>query len=616
MTASTNLAVDNALDAILSLNYTEECHILRVGVPSSEFSKKWPASCEERALKQKLGFLEEEEKRIVRRLGAPSRIAEIDALLPELAADTEKLRSTIFTSTATCSRLAEQISEPNERDAALELLYSRTESSLRKSRDKRASLHYPQALEDVASLEREHVGLIAVRQSIQDELGKLSAITRLFTKKPALLRARLDLIEHRLTQVEETLGSRRPALRLLADEDSTMASGISALESKLADTLTETSGVKHELKTFGRELADIESRLAEDKATLTRFEKEAADLGLELEELAGFDPQPNLEELAELEATLERIRLQMATIKQDLSEKLVIGTTLDGFIGLTMNQAISFDHVIIDEAGYAPLAKVIPLLLLRCPISLLGDHRQLPPVYVGNNDELSKAYWGTSALYLEEAFDEGVGDNPRALLAAGENEPRFEKIRRSALTRSYRFGSELAQLLDRHFYGIELKSASTQGTSIRSVHCDPQDSPHRRKRENPSEAMQIASKVESWLDWENADKGTLAILTPYTAHKTLIGNELQQFRDHADYHRVEVMTVHKSQGREWETVFFSASDGALPGNNPFLSDSLNRKGSLVLNTAISRAKRNLRFFLDKQYWREREGGSLLTEISR
>ena len=44
-----------------------------------------------------------------------------------------------------------------------------------------------------------------------------------------------------------------------------------------------------------------------------------------------------------------------------------------------MNQAMQFDHIVVDEAGYAPLAKVIPLMLMHCPISLLGDLPLLPP---------------------------------------------------------------------------------------------------------------------------------------------------------------------------------------------------------------------------------------------
>jgi superfamily I DNA/RNA helicase len=118
--------------------------------------------------------------------------------------------------------------------------------------------------------------------------------------------------------------------------------------------------------------------------------------------------------------------------------------------------------------------------------------------------------------------------------------------------------------------------------------------------------------VRSWVEWEPAsEKGTLAILTPYTNQARLIENSLKQLgksndvktwqaREWEDFGRIEVMTVHRSQGREWDTVFFSASDtGHLAGNGPFLTDTSCLKGKLVVNTAISRSKKFLRFFFDR-----------------
>jgi hypothetical protein len=333
-----------------------------------------------------------------------------------------------------------------------------------------------------------------------------------------------------------------------------------------------------------------------------------------------------------LREELVEVRAKIARITQDLSQKLVLGMTLDGFIGLTMNQALDVDHIVVDEAGYAPLAKVLPLLIQGCPISLLGDHRQLPPVYEGSKDVLSEAYWGVSALYLEEAFLSGIGDEPEQMVIHAKKDPRFQQLRRSQLTASYRFGPELADLLDRHFYNIGLKSLAATGTNIRSKDC-PQagsrGSTARQKRENPAEASRIAEAVKNWVEWRpNSDKGGLAILTPYRKQVRVIRDALKELgnsvevvgwrnQDWEDFSRVEVMTVNRSQGREWDTVFFSASDtGRLAGNAPFLADTTCLAGSLVVNTAISRSKKYLRFFLDRQFWAGRSAPSLLTEVAR
>jgi superfamily I DNA/RNA helicase len=199
-----------------------------------------------------------------------------------------------------------------------------------------------------------------------------------------------------------------------------------------------------------------------------------------------------------------------------------------------------------------------------------------------------------------------------------KTDPRFVQLKRCALTQSYRFGDSLATLLDRHFYQMGLTSASLQGTTIKSVRCNAVDSPGRQKRENPSEAAACESAVEAWLNWNHADKGTLAILTPYKAQVVEISRKLDRLKSHPDYYRVEVMTVHQSQGREWDAVFFSASDGSLPGNSPWFADSTDEHdqgGSLVLNTAISRAKNHLRFFIDGPFWKGRRPSNLLTEIA-
>jgi superfamily I DNA and/or RNA helicase len=219
-------------------------------------------------------------------------------------------------------------------------------------------------------------------------------------------------------------------------------------------------------------------------------------------------------------------------------------------------------------------------------------------------------------LYLEEAFQAGIGNDPQQMVNTSAKSPRFEMMRRSRLTKSYRFGPELAELLDRHFYGIGLKSMAETGTTIRMIGCDSEDAPGRQRRQSPGEVQGIVDSVYKWLKWDAPDKGTLAILTPYKTQVALLKKELWQFRKHSEYYLIEVLNVHKSQGREWDSIFFSASDGSLPGNNPFWTESNDPEGALVLNTAISRAKRHLRFFVDNQFWKTRRPSSLLTEIAQ
>ena len=61
-----------------------------------------------------------------------------------------------------------------------------------------------------------------------------------------------------------------------------------------------------------------------------------------------------------------------------------------------------------------------------------------------------------------------------------------------------------------------------------------------------------------------------------------------------------IVTVHGSQGREWDAVLFSVVDTA----DKFFVDSLNQKsdGKKLVNTAVSRARKRIIIVCDYSYW--------------
>ena len=80
-----------------------------------------------------------------------------------------------------------------------------------------------------------------------------------------------------------------------------------------------------------------------------------------------------------------------------------------------------------------------------------------------------------------------------------------------------------------------------------------------------------------------------------------------------------VMTVHASQGREWDTVVFSVADnGVVSRDVPFrFTSSETEVGRRLVNTAVSRAKRRLVLVCDRDHWMQKEGeliGGLLAEV--
>ncbi|MGH1335753.1 MAG: hypothetical protein ACRBFS_06460 [Aureispira sp.] len=99
------------------------------------------------------------------------------------------------------------------------------------------------------------------------------------------------------------------------------------------------------------------------------------------------------------------------TTEERLKSVQVVAATLDGYIGRFMEDKLTVDHIFVDEAGYANLAKVLTLFNHRVPITLLGDHMPLPLVCEMNNQRISKeaAYHDTfigaqSAIFVAAVF--------------------------------------------------------------------------------------------------------------------------------------------------------------------------------------------------------------------
>ena len=105
--------------------------------------------------------------------------------------------------------------------------------------------------------------------------------------------------------------------------------------------------------------------------------------------------------------------------------------------------------------------------------------------------------------------------------------------------------------------------------------------------------------MENWF-YPNIDKD-YCILTPYTDQVSLLQRNLQRARQEE-----RISTIHKSQGREWNTVILSVVDGStIP---LWFTDSNHgiSQGLYVLNTAISRAKKKLIIVYDANFWRSKQ----------
>ena len=277
---------------------------------------------------------------------------------------------------------------------------------------------------------------------------------------------------------------------------------------------------------------------------------------------------------------------------------------------------LDVDWIFLDEAGYCGLVQGLALFTNGVPVTMLGDHMQLPPVSVLDEDvlhtaaerggRLSDAFpWSMSALHCEGVLSEGVAGLRRRFVRS--DNPCFRLTSRRDLTSSHRFGQNLASVLDRYVYRNGMRGSS-EGGDLEIV-CLDATCDHREGRENRGES----EAVRRFLKSERPDPGSVAVLTPYSAQVRLLRRMVgRTYRDC-------VMTVHASQGREWDTVVFSVADnGVVSRDVPFrFTSSETEVGRRLVNTAVSRAKRRLVLVCDRDHWIQKEGeliGGLLAEV--
>ena len=352
---------------------------------------------------------------------------------------------------------------------------------------------------------------------------------------------------------------------------------------------------------------------------------------LGLEEAADPFPELSNEDLieeknsntAQINSLLSKSRkLAEGGIMTALSDFSVVAATVDTCLfRLSPRGAFQPDHIFLDEAGYCSVIKGMTLLGFGKPLTLLGDHMQLPPVFEGEQDLLKDPerqlarLWKISSLYMENvASCEDLAEFCRR----DPDKPMFRRMRAGALTETHRFGPALAEILARRIYGPRFCSRSVNETRIVRINApkrsadQEKDSEGRNRRVSHSEAACIRALMEANLSHLGL---TVGIITPYRKQRRLISDSIDRLlkKHHMEDEDMEddIVTVHQSQGREWDIVLFSITDRF---DEKHFTDTLRNPQALrLINTAVSRARKMLVLIGDEDDWKGR-GGQLISEL--
>lgn len=266
----------------------------------------------------------------------------------------------------------------------------------------------------------------------------------------------------------------------------------------------------------------------------------------------------------------------------------VLAATIDTLISrVTPDSSFKPNHIFLDEAGYCSLIKGVTLLTYNCPITLLGDHMQLPPICEMNDDEFTGdnqlvALYAQSALYIEDYI---LSPIDIVLNYLNHNTPQFKHLVNYSLNHTFRFGEKLANILAKSVYSPLFHGSTDNDTVIYYVN-SPKIDPAKPRYSS----TEIENIYKYFCKYNNENIG---IITPYREQNNKL---IEFFQDNTN-----ILTVHGSQGREWDTVLLSVVDST----NKWFTNSNNHKsnGLRVINTAVSRVKKKLIIFCDVDHWK-------------
>ncbi len=215
--------------------------------------------------------------------------------------------------------------------------------------------------------------------------------------------------------------------------------------------------------------------------------------------------------------------------------------------------------------------------------------------------------WRKSAMFCEAMFN--LSQDDFQLLCLRTDDPPLFATKQADLIETHRFGQNLADTLSRCVYDDKpLKSVAEHGDLKVVVIDTPLRQPPARRRENLSECIAIKHYLEEMQPGEKQGEDAFVILTPYKRQVAKINDTIPTVRRE---HRA--LTIHRSQGREWDTVLLSVVDG--PWNPPWFTDSRRAESLRVLNTAVSRARKSLVIVCNRTFW-EQHPEQLITQLIR
>lgn len=240
-----------------------------------------------------------------------------------------------------------------------------------------------------------------------------------------------------------------------------------------------------------------------------------------------------------------------------------------------------FDYVIIDEVCKATLPEILMPLTIAKKAILVGDPKQLPPVFCSEDREIIKSIENCSLqryMYIDDLFSKAKGVH--------------------VLDTQYRMENSIGTLISSLFYDDTLKNGRDVSIADSLLWIDyvptrdwpvPEEKAGDRNIIRNLDECKLICNVLDQIAATTFEKKDIAIIAPYRDQVYELRRAIREY----EILNIAVDTVDGFQGKEADIVIFGVT--RTSGTFRFLADPRR------LNVALSRAKDRIIVIGNQQY---------------
>ena len=268
-----------------------------------------------------------------------------------------------------------------------------------------------------------------------------------------------------------------------------------------------------------------------------------------------------------------RAALDHASTHLDSDNPKLTLTTIAKVIG--EEESISFDNVVVDEAGMASLAEALILSSLAVKrMVYVGDPMQLPPVAT------TQSHWLNQNIFQHQAKSRNLS---RLYVWQRENSDYAVLFKEQ-----FDIPDRIFNVLNHFCYGGRLSTYSKGKGHISFIDSSALKAGNTGKRSSPINEVHadlVLRTLEGLLQKKTIEARSIGVLTPFSAQASYLKT---QSKEHNLPDGIEFGTVHTFQGRLKNCLILDTTAAGVDYTYQNLADE--NQATALMNSALSRCR--------------------------